>query len=227
MPFASPYVIAFMLSPFAGLVIARLATSWSAEAVTAQSPVSSPASSPVSSPSWRDRAAGAALCLGVACSAFLAGPDDAWLRVIAGLSLGWALAALALIDLRSMILPDVITLPLVAAGLAFWALMEPSRLPAAALGAGGGYLALWGLAALYQRLRGEAGMGLGDAKLLAAGGAFLGWQALPAVLAGAGWLGLFWVLFRRWRGGGPGREDRIPFGPFLALSIWAGWLALI
>ncbi len=218
MSFASPYAIAFFCAPAVGLLIAGLANRWCVEDET-PAVVASRAGG-------RLRLASMALCLAVVACAFAVGPADAPLRVAAGLALGWTLVALSLVDARSMLLPDALTLPLIMTGLLFWAVMEPDFLPAAALGAGCGYLSLWGLARLYERLRGTPGMGLGDAKLLAAGGAFLGWQALPAVLAIAGWLGLFWFLIQRWRGCGPRSEDRIPFGPFLALSIWACWLAM-
>ena len=90
--------------------------------------------------------------------------------------LGWWLLALALIDLRSWRLPDVLTLPLVVAGLvAAWLDFLPGTgLARAIAGAVLGYVALAGIAWVYRRLRHREGLGLGDAKLLAAAGAWLG-----------------------------------------------------
>ncbi len=111
--------------------------------------------------------------------------------------LGWALLALALIDRRAFLLPDVLTLPLLALGLAATAVLDTEALPAHLAGAGLGWLAFTLLAAGYRALRGREGLGGGDAKLLAAGGAWLGWPALPAIMFGAAVLGLAEVLMRR------------------------------
>lgn len=134
-------------------------------------------------------------------------------------TLGWWLLALALIDLRSWRLPDVLTLPLIALGLAaaWFGLAPEVGLLDALLGAAAGYLALAGIAWLYRRLRGREGLGLGDAKLLAAAGAWLGPAALPWVILLAAPIGLVLALARRT----PLRGDSaVPFGPPLALAFW-------
>jgi leader peptidase (prepilin peptidase)/N-methyltransferase len=137
-----------------------------------------------------------------------------------GAVLGAALVAIAVIDFRTYRIPDWLSLPLVAAGLAWSTLAEPQRWGAHLVGAALGYGSLAGFGALYFRLRRREGLGLGDAKLFAAGGAWLGWQALPLVLAVAAVAGLVFALAtRRWLPTAP-----IAFGPWLALGIWLGWL---
>lgn len=133
--------------------------------------------------------------------------------------LGWWLLLLGAIDRRIGLLPDMLTLPLILAGL-LAALAEPGGPPLAdrAIGAAAGYLLFAGLASAYRRLRGKDGLGLGDAKLLAAGGAWLGWQALPwVILIGAGVALLAVLVFAR---GPVARDTAIAFGPWLALGIW-------
>ena len=141
-------------------------------------------------------------------------------QLIAGLVLGWSLLLLALIDLRHMLLPDRITLPLLALGLAVTALIEPARLPAHVIGAAAAYLGLALVARLYAQLRGRAGLGGGDGKLLAALGAWLGWEALPSVLLIAGIAGLLFAA----AAGRLAPSDRIAFGPALGLAGWIVWL---
>ncbi|MCG6657008.1 prepilin peptidase [Halomonas campisalis] len=134
-----------------------------------------------------------------------------------------ALLALAVIDLRTQLLPDLITLPLLWAGLAYQLLFQPLMLPSAVIGAMAGYLALWSFYWLFKLVTGKEGMGYGDFKLLAALGAWLGWQYLPMVLilsAGVGALvGIAAQLALPRLRGAP-----MPFGPFLAM---AGWIALL
>jgi leader peptidase (prepilin peptidase)/N-methyltransferase len=142
----------------------------------------------------------------------------------ASLALGWTLLALAAIDLRHYLLPDTLTLPLLALGLAVAWLIEPARLGAHALGAAAGFVGFAVIAWLYQRLREREGLGRGDAKLLAAGGAWLGWQALPSVVALAAAVALAVALAGALRGGKLGPTTRIAFGPHLALAIWLVWL---
>lgn len=133
--------------------------------------------------------------------------------------LGWGLLLLGAIDRRTGLLPDMLTLPLALAGL-LAALFEPGGppWPDRAIGAAVGYLLLAGLAFAYRQLRGRDGLGLGDAKLLAAGGAWLGWQALPwVVLVGAGAALVATLASAR---GQLSRHTAIAFGPWLALGIW-------
>lgn len=138
--------------------------------------------------------------------------------------LGWALLALALTDLRYYRLPDFLTLPLIAAGLAANAILDTAPLWHYGLGAAIGYLFVQGLRHIYQKLRGREGMGEGDAKLLAAAGAWVSWWGLPSVIAIGSILGLIAVLVLSWRGGKISLSDRIPFGAFLSLGLWIVWL---
>jgi leader peptidase (prepilin peptidase)/N-methyltransferase len=147
------------------------------------------------------------------------GPTAAGLGAVA---LTFALIALTGIDFDTQLLPDSITLPLLWLGLAFnlWGVFAP--LPSAVAGAMAGYLLLWSIYWLFKLVTGKEGMGYGDFKLLAALGAWFGWQAIPAILLLSSVVGAvvgigLMVLARR------GREIPIPFGPYLA---GAGLLAL-
>jgi leader peptidase (prepilin peptidase)/N-methyltransferase len=142
----------------------------------------------------------------------------------ASLALGWTLLALAAIDLRHYWLPDRLTLPLIPAGLLAAWLLDPGRLPGHALGALAGFLAFAGLAWAYRRLRRRAGLGMGDAKLFAARGAWLGWPALPGLVVIAAGLALAVALARAAFGQRLGPATRIAFGPYLALALWLFWL---
>ncbi|MGJ3232700.1 MAG: prepilin peptidase [Oceanicaulis sp.] len=130
-----------------------------------------------------------------------------------------ALAALAIIDARTLRLPDKLTLPLIAGGiLAAWWLGQPVWLHL--LGAGLGYVTLVGIELLYLRVRGRAGLGRGDAKLFAAGGAWCGALALPLILLVASATALLYVLVMRLAAGRRFQVDlMIAFGPFLAFAI--------
>jgi leader peptidase (prepilin peptidase) / N-methyltransferase len=138
--------------------------------------------------------------------------------------LGWSLLALAWIDIRRWLLPDALTLPLVLAGLAAAAAFEPEQLTGRAFGAALGYLGLRMIAWLYRVLRGREGMGRGDAKLLAASGAWVGIEALPQVILLAALSALFAALCLRLAGVRLGPRSALPFGPFLALATWLLWL---
>ena len=80
------------------------------------------------------------------------------------------------------------------------------------------------IAWLYHKIRGRDGLGLGDAKLFAAAGAFVGWQGLPLVLLVASGGGVVAILLLRLRGRVIGPTDIIPFGPFLGFGFWLVWL---
>jgi leader peptidase (prepilin peptidase) / N-methyltransferase len=144
---------------------------------------------------------------------------DAWL----GAAFGWTLLALALLDWRHLWLPDSLTLPLIAAGLAVTLWRVPEQALDHLIAAVAAWVALFVLGWAYRRLRGREGLGGGDGKLLAAGGAWLGAAALPMVLLLAALGALSWALVTR-------RLDPttpLPFGSFLAVAIWLGWLATI
>jgi leader peptidase (prepilin peptidase) / N-methyltransferase len=159
--------------------------------------------------------------VGVALSAVLAdGGQGAWLDCL----LGWALLTLGWIDIRRWLLPDVVILPLVIAGLAAAAAFEPEQLTGRALGAALGYLSLRAVAALYRVLRGREGLGQGDAKLLAASGAWVGAGALPQVILVAAISALIAAASLRLAGVRVTARSALPFGPFLALATWILWL---
>ncbi|PKM22623.1 MAG: prepilin peptidase [Gammaproteobacteria bacterium HGW-Gammaproteobacteria-14] len=137
---------------------------------------------------------------------------------------GWCLLALAMIDFDTTLLPDSMTYPLLWAGLLLAVMgISPVSLTDAVIGAAAGYLTLWSVYWAFKLLTGKEGMGYGDFKLLAALGAWLGWQMLPLVivlssLVGAVVGGLLMLS------GLIKRDQGIPFGPYLA---GAGWLALL
>lgn len=148
---------------------------------------------------------------------------DGWLFWVT-CALGWTLLALAAMDIRDFVLLDVLTLPLLLAGLGVIALLDRGRLPAHLVGAVAGFAVLYGLNALYRRIRGREGLGLGDAKLLAAAGAWLGWEGLPSVLLLAAAAALAGAGLARLAGRSVRASDPVPFGAFLTLGFWCVWL---
>jgi len=148
------------------------------------------------------------------------GGPDAWLDCL----VGWWLLTLGWIDLRSWLLPDALTLPLVVAGLAVAVIRDADFLFDHALGAALGYLILVAVATLYRLLRGREGLGQGDAKLLAASGAWLGASLLPQVIAVAALSALGVAGCLRLAGMPLGAQSALPFGPFLAIATWVLWL---
>jgi leader peptidase (prepilin peptidase)/N-methyltransferase len=146
--------------------------------------------------------------------------DTEPMRLWVDCGLGWALLTLAWIDWRHLRLPDVLTLPLLLAGLAATWLEAPEDLTDHAIGAAAGYLGFRLVAWTYRMVRGRDGLGLGDAKLLAAGGAWLGWMALPHVILIAAIGGIVVALAAAVRRGRLDGTAMIPFGPCLCLSIW-------
>lgn len=145
-------------------------------------------------------------------------------RLLLGAVLGWGLLALGWIDWHTLRLPDALTLPLMGVGLAAAWWDSPAALYASVVGALAGYTVLVVVGIGYRLARGRDGLGRGDAKLLAAGGAWLGWAALPWVMLFAAVLGLALALVHRARGLQLTRETALPFGPPLALAIWIIWL---
>lgn len=130
-----------------------------------------------------------------------------------------ALLYLAFIDWRTFRLPNFMTLPLIVIGITFnWVSDLSFTSPASALlGATLGYGSLWALNTGYRLLKNRNGIGMGDAKLLAALGAWLGWGALPNILLIASITGLLggiiWLKWNRHKLG-----NAFPFGPFLAIA---------
>ena len=155
-------------------------------------------------------------------SAYTAWHFGPTLQAAGALLLAWSLIALAAIDFDTQLLPDAITLPLLWLGLAFNLANTYVDLPAAVVGTMAGYLALWTVFWLFKLATGKEGMGYGDFKLLAALGAWLGWQMLPTIIllssvVGAA-VGITLIIVAR-----RGRNIPIPFGPYLAA---AGGIAL-
>lgn len=143
---------------------------------------------------------------------------------LSALVLSWGLIALTIIDMDQQLLPDAITLPLLWLGLGVSLLGLHVSSQEAILGAALGYLSLWAIAKLFKIICKKEGMGQGDFKLLAALGAWLGWQLLPALLLIASLLGLTanaYLLNKPYR---DFRHLSIPFGPYLSL---AGWILLL
>jgi leader peptidase (prepilin peptidase)/N-methyltransferase len=160
----------------------------------------------------------------VPATALLAGEDGALLA--AGCVLGWTLLALAWIDVLVMRLPDVLTLSLVLAGLAEVLWLDPEAVTDRALGAAIGYTAFRLLAWTYRRLRGRDGLGQGDAKLLAAAGAWVGAAMLAQVVLVAAVAGLLFAGFLAFVGRRVDGSTRLPFGPCLAVGVWSSWLMI-
>ena len=142
----------------------------------------------------------------------------------AGAALGWTLLALGVIDVRRLLLPDQLTLPLIPAGLAVTWAVAPDALADHALAALGGFLLFALLAWAYRRLRGREGIGLGDAKLLAAAGAWVSWQGLPGVILLAAAGGLAGAIVKGFVTGRLEPTQPLPFGPYLAAGFWLVWL---
>lgn len=138
--------------------------------------------------------------------------------------LGWQLLLIAVVDAENFWLPDALTLPLLASGLAAAMLLDAQTLRDAAIGAIVAFVGLKLLALAYRRLRGREGLGGGDPYLLAAGGAWVGWAGLPSVLLWAPVSGLSVVLARQLAGRKVSGDDRLPFGVFLAIGVWLTWL---
>ncbi len=152
----------------------------------------------------------------------VAGAYAAWhfgfgLAAFAAMAFLWCMVALAFIDFDTQLLPDSITLPLIWAGLLLNLSGTFTDLGSAVIGAAAGYVSLWSVYWGFRLVTGKEGMGFGDFKLLAAVGAWLGWQVLPLVVLGSSFVGaiagISLMLFAR-----HGRNVPIPFGPYLAVA---------
>ncbi len=161
----------------------------------------------------------AALALAI-WAALVLPADELW----ASCALGWCLLALAVIDARSFLLPDALTLPLIPAGLAIAYRDDPASLLPHAAAAGAGFAAFTLIAMAYRRLRHREGLGAGDAKLLAAAGAWLSLEGLPSVVLIAALASFAGLLLDRRIDRQRLLMSRIPFGPGLCLGIWLVWL---
>lgn len=146
------------------------------------------------------------------------------MELLSALLVTWMLLPMILIDLRTQLLPDNLTLPLLWLGLAAnllgWGFTD---LNSAVLGAIFGYGSFWLIFQIFRLLTGKEGMGFGDFKLLAALGAWLGWQALPLIVLLSSVVGAA-VGITLMVSGKLNRETPMPFGPYLAV---AGWIAML
>lgn len=159
--------------------------------------------------------------LGLALWAWTA--SDGWL-LWASCVFAWTLLALGLIDLEHQILPDVLTLPLAGAGLAVAWFAQPRTILDNVAGAALGFALFYLVAWAYRRWRGREGLGDGDAKLLAALGAWVGASGLTSVVLLASLIALAAALGARSFRLRGALQDRVPFGPALAAAGWLVWL---
>jgi leader peptidase (prepilin peptidase) / N-methyltransferase len=134
------------------------------------------------------------------------------------------LIAASVIDWRSFILPDRLTLPLILAGPIVTLMVGSGNLVWSLVSAAIGYGLLYGVNWLYREARGRDGIGMGDAKLLAAAGAWLGAGAIPTVLLWGAALALCSIAFSAPETEPPDASRRLPFGPALAMGFWLTWL---
>lgn len=145
------------------------------------------------------------------------------MQTLAALGISWVLIALTLIDLKKQLLPDNLTLPLLWAGIFISFFDVFTDLQASVIGAMAGYLILWSVYHLFKLVTGKEGMGFGDFKLLAALGAWTGYSYIPQIIllssAVGAVIGITLLITGR-----TGRQQPIPFGPYLAI---AGWIALL
>lgn len=161
---------------------------------------------------------GAALICGLCVLLFPLGPA---LFLTIG---GWLLLTLAVLDARHLWLPDALTLSLAALGLTLGDWFLPAEFQSRVIGAVAAAAILFLLSTGYRQLRGREGLGIGDAKLLGAIGAWLGWEPLPLVLLVASGTGLFWALMLRAGGEPLTSETRLPFGTFLCIAVVPAWV---
>ena len=163
-------------------------------------------------------------CMAVAASGAAFTPHG---DLIVTLALGWTLALLGCIDVLALRLPDALTLPLLVAGLLLGPLVLATPFAAHVIGAAAGYGVIALLGCAFARLRGREGIGLGDAKLLACAGAWLGWRALPDLMLIAAAGGLAWVAAATLGRGKAALTAPIPFGAPLSGAFWILWLLAI
>lgn len=159
--------------------------------------------------------------LGIAVWAAVALPEP---LVWAGCVLGWTLLAVSVIDFRHLILPDLLVLPLIPAGILLHALIAPDRWVDHAIGAVAGFLVFAAIRETFFLIRRREGLGLGDVKLLAAAGAWVGWQGLPSVVLTGTIIALGGLFALRAAGRAVDLKAELPFGPALAIATWLVWI---
>ena len=143
--------------------------------------------------------------------------------VLFALIFTWALISLTFIDFDTMLLPDQITLPLMWLGILVNISSTFVSLEESVIGAVIGYLSLWSIYWAFKLLTGKEGMGYGDFKLLAALGAWFGWQALPLIILLSSFAGAI-IGIAVLRASKDKQSRPLPFGPYLAI---AGWVYLV
>ncbi|NIC28096.1 prepilin peptidase [Serratia plymuthica] len=153
---------------------------------------------------------------GISIACFIGVGID-WFFMLALFSL---LLALSAIDVERQLLPDCLTLSLLWAGLLWHSIAQPQFLPAAVIGAVAGYLTLWLLYWGFRLSTGREGLGYGDFKLLAALGAWGGYEALPPILLIGSSSSLIWLLLLRVMRSRSCSQP-LPFGPGLAIAGWS------
>ena len=145
------------------------------------------------------------------------------IQTLCALLFTWVLIALTLIDLKKMLLPDSMTIPLLWSGIVLSFFSVFTDLNSSVIGAIAGYLVLWSVYHLFRIVTGKEGMGYGDFKLLAALGAWTGFIYLPQIILISSIvgsiIGISMMVFGRTK-----QQQPIPFGPYLAV---AGWIALL
>lgn len=161
--------------------------------------------------------ASALICISVV----FANPTD----ILPGIMLTFALSWAAFVDMDRQILPDALTLGLLVSGFVFRLIDGGDELLSAAIGAFAGFASIHLLGWIYLNFRGVAGIGGGDAKLVAATGAWIGWELLPVFLLVASASALVVIGIRSSLGMGYSNTQRIAFGPYLAVGFWICWHA--
>ncbi|ODP32827.1 hypothetical protein A9762_21135 [Pandoraea sp. ISTKB] len=150
-------------------------------------------------------------------------PTHQYVPMLAWCGFGATVLALALIDMDTRLLPDWLTLPLLWSGLLCSVMQVTLPVDEAVLGAALGYGVMWTIAVVYRALTQHDGLGGGDAKLVAACGAWLGWIGVPLMLAfGAVAATLAFAIFGMVRG--RALREPLPFGPWLVLGALASLL---
>ncbi len=176
---------------------------------------------------WKTAFALATCYVAAAAPVFVVGVPGSTISAadtLASLVLAAGLVTLSVVDIATFRLPDMLTLPLALLGVVFAGLLgwdDPvSRIIAGVVA----FAALAAIGWLYERVRGRTGLGLGDAKLLAASATWLGLDGLPAVVLWACGLALAWVAVSWLRGRSFALGTALAFGPFLAVGTWLVWL---
>lgn len=134
------------------------------------------------------------------------------------------LAWMSFVDIERHILPNLLNYTLIVSGLIWASVFKLDILYHHVIGAITGYAALALVSWFHLKRKGIQGMGMGDAKLFAAAGAWMGWIALPYIMLIAAFSGLVWVAVKSVREGKLRRDVRIAFGPHIAFGFWIVWL---